>query len=104
MKPSTSRKPGRQHDPQLAEARRQQILDAAADCFRRHGYHGASMAQIAEATREQSSAVAGIAGSAEKISIKTQSSASQVQETVTSLQQLQDRANDLLDVANRFKL
>ena len=63
-----------------------------------------SMAQIAEATREQSSAVAGIAGSAEKISIKTQSSASQVQETVTSLQQLQDRANDLLDVANRFKL
>ena len=46
MKPSTSRKPGRQHDPQLAEARRQQILDAAADCFRRHGYHGASMAQI----------------------------------------------------------
>ena len=63
-----------------------------------------SMAQIDEATREQSTSVAGIAGSAEKISIKTQSSASQVQETVTSLQQLQDRANDLLDVANRFKL
>ena len=37
---------GRQPDPALADARRQQILDAAADCFRRHGYHGASMAQI----------------------------------------------------------
>lgn len=30
-----------------AEARRQQILDAAADCARRSGFHGASMAEIA---------------------------------------------------------
>ena len=31
------------------EARRQQILDAACDCVRRSGFHGASMANIAEA-------------------------------------------------------
>jgi AcrR family transcriptional regulator len=30
-------------------ARRQQILDAACDCVRRAGFHGASMAEIAEA-------------------------------------------------------
>ena len=30
------------------EARRQQILDAACDCVRRSGFHGASMARIAE--------------------------------------------------------
>lgn len=29
------------------QARRAQILDAAAECFRRNGFHGASMAQIA---------------------------------------------------------
>lgn len=29
------------------EARRQQILDAAADCARRSGFHGASMSEIA---------------------------------------------------------
>jgi AcrR family transcriptional regulator len=31
------------------EARRQQILDAASDCVRRAGFHGASMADIAKA-------------------------------------------------------
>ncbi|MBS0412194.1 MAG: TetR/AcrR family transcriptional regulator [Proteobacteria bacterium] len=31
------------------EARRQQILDAACDCVRRSGFHGASMAEIAQA-------------------------------------------------------
>ena len=63
-----------------------------------------SMAQIAEATREQSAAVSGIAESAEKISIKTQSSDVQVQETVAALEQLQGRARDLLKGANRFSL
>jgi len=29
-------------------ARRQQVLTAAADCFRRRGFHGASMAEIAK--------------------------------------------------------
>ena len=32
-----------------AEAREQQILDAACDCVRRSGFHGASMAEIAQA-------------------------------------------------------
>lgn len=31
------------------EARRRQILDAACDCARRSGFHGASMAEIAQA-------------------------------------------------------
>lgn len=35
-------------DPAQAEARRQQILTAAADCFRRRGYHGAGMAEISK--------------------------------------------------------
>ena len=32
-----------------AEARRQQILDAACDCVRQAGFHGSSMAEIAQA-------------------------------------------------------
>ena len=32
------------------EARRQQILDAACDCVRQAGFHGASMAEIAKAS------------------------------------------------------
>jgi AcrR family transcriptional regulator len=32
-----------------SELRRAQILSAAADCFRRHGFHGASIAQISRA-------------------------------------------------------
>jgi AcrR family transcriptional regulator len=34
---------------QRAQARRTQILDAAADCFREHGFHGASIARISKA-------------------------------------------------------
>lgn len=36
----------RQTDPALAQARREQVLCAAADCFKRKGYHGAGMAEI----------------------------------------------------------
>ncbi|WP_372762330.1 TetR/AcrR family transcriptional regulator [Pseudoalteromonas sp.] len=35
-------------DPALVAARRTQVLTAAADCFRRKGYHGAGMAEIAK--------------------------------------------------------
>jgi AcrR family transcriptional regulator len=35
------------NETQRAEARRQQVLDAAAQCFRARGFHGASMAEIA---------------------------------------------------------
>lgn len=38
----------RYSDPALAEARREQVLTAAADCFRRKGYHGAGMAEISK--------------------------------------------------------
>jgi len=36
-------------DQDRTEARRQQVLDAAAECFHKSGFHGASMAQIAKA-------------------------------------------------------
>lgn len=38
----------RKQDPQLALSRRLQVLDAASDCFRRRGYHGAGMAEISK--------------------------------------------------------
>jgi AcrR family transcriptional regulator len=38
----------RSADPKV-EARRQQIVDAASNCARRAGFHGASMAEIAQA-------------------------------------------------------
>lgn len=39
----------RASDPDKNEQRRQQVLDAAASCFRREGFHGASMAKISQA-------------------------------------------------------
>lgn len=33
---------------QRSELRRQQVLDAAAECFRHYGFHGASIAQISK--------------------------------------------------------
>jgi len=38
----------RKTDPALAQARREQVLCAAADCFKRKGYHGAGMAEISK--------------------------------------------------------
>ncbi|MDN3380353.1 MULTISPECIES: TetR/AcrR family transcriptional regulator [unclassified Pseudoalteromonas] len=38
----------RKTDPALAQARREQVLEAAADCFKRKGYHGAGMAEISK--------------------------------------------------------
>ncbi|SFU77843.1 TetR/AcrR family transcriptional regulator [Pseudoduganella namucuonensis] len=39
----------RHSDPERAQTRRQQVLDAAETCFRRSGFHGASMAEISKA-------------------------------------------------------
>ena len=36
-------------DPERAANRRRQVLDAAATCFRRSGFHGASMSEISKA-------------------------------------------------------
>lgn len=36
-------------DTEKGELRRQQLLDAAAECFRREGFHGTSIARIREA-------------------------------------------------------
>ncbi|MFA7386416.1 MAG: helix-turn-helix domain-containing protein, partial [Thiohalobacteraceae bacterium] len=44
--------PARTHPlsaPDRSLARRDQIRTAAADCFRRHGFHGTSVAKIAKA-------------------------------------------------------
>jgi len=38
----------RRQDPTLAQSRRLQVLEAASDCFRRRGYHGAGMAEISK--------------------------------------------------------
>ena len=35
-------------ESERAVLRRNQVLDAAAICFRNHGFHGASMAQISK--------------------------------------------------------
>lgn len=38
----------RRQDPALAQNRKNQVLEAASDCFRRKGYHGAGMAEISK--------------------------------------------------------
>ncbi|WP_337843081.1 TetR/AcrR family transcriptional regulator [Rheinheimera sp.] len=43
-----SEKPKRHLDPELARTRRAQVINAASDCFRRKGYHGAGMAEISK--------------------------------------------------------
>ena len=42
----TEEKSSRRTNPARTESRRQQVLDAAAACFCRHGFRGASMAEI----------------------------------------------------------
>ncbi|MEC5386440.1 helix-turn-helix domain-containing protein [Uliginosibacterium sp. H3] len=43
-----NKSPRKHFDPVAAQARRDQVLDAAAECFRQKGFHGASMAEISK--------------------------------------------------------
>ena len=38
----------RRQDPALAQNRKNQVLEASSDCFRRKGYHGAGLAEISK--------------------------------------------------------
>ncbi|MFH2083594.1 MAG: TetR family transcriptional regulator, partial [Pseudomonadota bacterium] len=40
--------PDQPSDTSRADVRRSQIRTAAADCFRQHGFHGTSIAQISK--------------------------------------------------------
>lgn len=60
--------------------------------------------QIADSTREQSTAVTEIARSAERMNIKTQSTNESVQQTVNALKALKQRSEHLDKVVGRFRL
>lgn len=60
--------------------------------------------QIADSTREQSTAVTDIAKSAERMNIKTQSTNESVQETVNALKALKQRSGHLDEVVARFRV
>jgi AcrR family transcriptional regulator len=81
--------------PGLAEARREQVLDAAAHCFRKHGYHGASMAGIAGAAAMSPGHIYHYFES--KDAIIEAIVAKDVEELFSSMRELQNQPGELLD-------
>jgi TetR/AcrR family transcriptional regulator, repressor for uid operon len=81
--------------PGLAEARREQVLAAAARCFRRHGYHGASMAEIAEAAAMSAGHIYHYFQSKEALIEAIVAKAAK--EMFSTLRALQDQPGELLD-------
>jgi TetR/AcrR family transcriptional regulator, repressor for uid operon len=82
-------------DFRLAETRREQVLNAAADCFRKHGYHAASMAEIACAAAMSPGHIYHYFES--KDAIIEAIIAKDVEELFSIMRELQDRPGELLD-------
>jgi AcrR family transcriptional regulator len=82
-------------DPALAETRRQQVLGAAARCFRRHGYHGASMAEIACAAAMSPGHIYHYFESKEAIIESI--IAKELQELFSTMRELRNKPGELLD-------
>jgi TetR/AcrR family transcriptional regulator, repressor for uid operon len=82
-------------DSRLAETRREQVLDAAAHCFRKHGYHGASMAEIASAAAMSPGHIYHYFES--KDAIIEAIIAKDAKELFSIMRELQDQPGELLD-------
>ncbi|MBU2926334.1 TetR/AcrR family transcriptional regulator [Colwellia sp. 4_MG-2023] len=86
----------RQTDPAIAQARREQVLCAAADCFRRKGYHGAGMAEISKTAGMSAGHIYNYFASKEAI---IESIIEQDMETMFSIfQEFEDQSGDLVTI------
>ncbi|MEC5399550.1 TetR/AcrR family transcriptional regulator [Uliginosibacterium sp. H1] len=88
--------PRRHHDPERAEARRCQVLDAAAGCFREHGFHGASMAEISKRAGMSAGHIYNYFASKEEIIFGIVDR--NVEDVLERMQTLVDGGRDVLDV------
>jgi TetR/AcrR family transcriptional repressor of uid operon len=86
----------RHTDPALAAARRNQVLTAAADCFRRKGYHGAGMAEISKTAGMSAGHIYNYFDSKEAIieAIIQRD----MEEMFSVFQQFEDQPGELLDI------
>ena len=92
-----SEKTSKRHiDPALAEARREQVLNAAEDCFRRKGYHGAGMAEISKTAGMSAGHIYNYFCSKEAIieAIIHKN----MEEMFVIFQQFEDQSGDLVDI------
>lgn len=88
-------KPKRHHDPEHAKARREQVLNAAAECVRRRGYHGAAMAEVARTAGMSPGHIYNyFAGKEEIIEALV---ARDVEEMFSMLGEMQARGGELID-------
>ncbi|MFQ3197377.1 MAG: TetR/AcrR family transcriptional repressor of uid operon [Paraglaciecola sp.] len=92
----TEKNTKRHADPVLAQARREQVLCAAAECFRRKGYHGAGMAEISRTAEMSAGHIYNYFASKEAIieAIIQRD----MEEMFSIFQQFEDHPDDLLTV------
>jgi AcrR family transcriptional regulator len=81
--------------PALAETRREQVLAAAAHCFCRHGYHGATMAEVACAAAMSPGHIYHYFESKEAIIEAI--IAKDLRDLFSTMRELQDQPGELLD-------
>lgn len=86
----------RHADPALAQARREQVLCAAAECFKRKGYHGAGMAEISKMAGMSAGHIYNYFASKEAIieSIIKRD----MEETLSLFQEFEDNPGDLVTI------